>query len=232
MSFVDQEDVFDAMEPVLRGVFEEFARGKPVTPSPWPRIPYPEAMRKYGSDKPDLRNPIVIQNVTEHVRGSDFKFRGLRGQGGGGQRLCPTPAAGSRATFFDKLEEARTQCRGRCGALAWLRSCSTARRRYAQDRPGVAYSPSSCSGGTASDLPDRRPQLGRRATRSSSSPTIRRNSPSSPDWRAPLGQELGLIEEDRYKFCWIVDFPMFEWNEDEKKIDFSHNPVFHAAGRP
>ena len=73
MSFVEQDDVLAAMEPVIRGVFEEFAGGKPVTPSPWPRIPYAEAMRKYGSDKPDLRNPIVMQNVSDHFRGSGFK---------------------------------------------------------------------------------------------------------------------------------------------------------------
>src|SRR6202012_674724 len=103
MSFVEQADVFAAMEPVIRGVFEEFARGKPVTPSPWPRIPYAEAMRKYGSDKPDLRNPIVMQNVSEHFRGSGFKvFARLLEQPKNEVWAIPAPGGGQR-TFADRM---------------------------------------------------------------------------------------------------------------------------------
>ena len=103
MSFVEQEDVFDAMEPVIRGAFEEFARGKPVTPSPWPRIPYAEAMRKYGSDKPDLRNPLVMQNVSEHFRGSNFKvFARLLEDKKNEVWAIPAPGGGSR-TFCDRM---------------------------------------------------------------------------------------------------------------------------------
>ena len=103
MSFVEQEDVFDAMEPVIRGAFEEFARGKPVTPSPWPRIPYAEAMRKYGSDKPDLRNPLVMQNVSEHFRGSGFKvFARLLEIEKNEVWAIPAPGGGQR-TFADRM---------------------------------------------------------------------------------------------------------------------------------
>src|SRR5271157_2678569 len=103
MSFVEQEDVFDAMEPLLRGAFEEFARGKPVTPSPWPRIPYSEAMRKYGSDKPDLRNPLVMQNVSEHFRGSGFKlFARLLEIEKNEVWALPAPGGGQR-TFADRM---------------------------------------------------------------------------------------------------------------------------------
>ena len=103
MSFVEQEDVFAAMEPVIRGVFEEFAGGKPVTPSPWPRIPYAEAMRKYGSDKPDLRNPIVMQNVSEHFRGSGFKvFARLLETPKNEVWAIPAPGGGQR-TFCDRM---------------------------------------------------------------------------------------------------------------------------------
>ena len=103
MSFVEQDDVFAAMEPVIRGVFEEFANGKPVTPSPWPRIPYAEAMRKYGSDKPDLRNPIVMQNVSEHFRGSGFKvFARLLEQPKNEVWAIPAPGGGQR-TFADRM---------------------------------------------------------------------------------------------------------------------------------
>ena len=103
MSFVEQDDVFAAMEPVIRGVFEEFARSKPVTPSPWPRIPYAEAMRKYGSDKPDLRNPIVMQNVSEHFRGSSFKvFARLLEVEKNEVWAIPAPGGGQR-TFADRM---------------------------------------------------------------------------------------------------------------------------------
>ena len=103
MSFVEQEDVFDAMEPVIRGAFEEFARGKPVTPSPWPRIPYAEAMRKYGSDKPDLRNPLVMQDVSEHFRGSGFKiFARLLEIAKNEVWAIPAPGGGQR-TFADRM---------------------------------------------------------------------------------------------------------------------------------
>ena len=115
MSFVEQEDVFAAMEPVMRGAFEEFASGKPVTPSPWPRIPYAEAMRKYGSDKPDLRNPIVMQNVSEHFRGSGFKVfaRLLESRE---ERGLGDPRAGRRAAHLRRPDEFLGAGRGPAGA--------------------------------------------------------------------------------------------------------------------
>ena len=142
MSFVEQEDVFAAMEPVIRGVFEEFARGKPVTPSPWPRIPYAEAMRKYGSDKPDLRNPIVMQNVSE--RFPRLGLQGVRAAAGGSQRLrsgrSPRPGGGQR-TFADRMN-AWAQGRGAAGArlhpvLRRRRRTGLTRSRRLAARPGV-----------------------------------------------------------------------------------------------
>src|ERR1700723_590712 len=122
MSFVEQEDVFDAMEPVIRGAFEEFARGKPVTPSPWPRIPYAEAMRKYGSDKPDLRNPIVMQDVSEHFRGSGFKiFARLLETPKNEVWAIPAPGGGQR-TFADRMNAwAQGEGQPGLGYIFWRR---------------------------------------------------------------------------------------------------------------
>ena len=125
MSFVEQEDVFDAMEPVIRGAFEEFARGKPVTPSPWPRIPYAEAMRKYGSDKPDLRNPLVMQDVSEHFRGSGFKvFARLLEIEKNEVWAIPAPGGGQR-TFADRMNAwAQGEGQPGLGYIFWRRGRS------------------------------------------------------------------------------------------------------------
>ena len=134
MSFVEQEDVFDAMEPVMRGAFEEFARGKPVTPSPWPRIPYSEAMRKYGSDKPDLRNPLVMQNVSEHFRGSGFKvFARLLEVEKNEVWAIPAPGGGQR-TFADRMN-GWAQGEGQPGLGYILFFDRSQRRNFACGRP-------------------------------------------------------------------------------------------------
>jgi aspartyl-tRNA synthetase len=212
MSFVTQEDVFGAVEPVMRGVFEQFAGGKPVTPK-FPLIPFATAMRKYGSDKPDLRNPIEMQDVSEHFRGSGFKvFARLLEDPKNQVWAVPGLGGGSRA-FCDRMN-------------SWAQG---------EGQPGLGYIMWREGGEGAGPLannigPERtaaiRAQLGLQEADAAFFVA------GDPDkfWkfaglaRTKLGEDLNLIQKDRFEFCWIVDFPMFEWNEEEKKIDFSHNP--------
>jgi aspartyl-tRNA synthetase len=220
MSFVTQEDVFTAVEPVLRGVFEEFADGKPVTKE-FPRIPYAEAISKYGTDKPDLRNEIEMQDVTEHFRGSGFKvFAGMI-ENDPRVRVwaIPAPAAGSRA-FCDRMN-------------SWAQD---------QGQPGLGYMIIRGGQGTGPIANN----LGSERT-SALCDQVAKTSPHgggaegdaiffvagdparfykfAGEARKKLGEELpDLITKNGFEFCWIVDFPMYEWNEEEKKIDFSHNP--------
>ena len=188
MSFVEQEDVFEAMEPVIRGVFEEFARGKPVTPSPWPRIPYAEAMRKYGSDKPDLRNPIVMQNVSEHFRGSGFKvFARLLEIEKNEVWAIPAPGGGQR-TFADRMN-AWAQGEGQPG-LGYILFFDRAQDETSLGgRPegdaasaGAGRSPTTSARSASRRSASR--SASRRATPRSSSRAIRTNSPNSPGSRA------------------------------------------------
>src|SRR5947209_8060680 len=215
MSFVTQDDVFAAVEPVLRGVFEEFAEGKPVT-AHFPRIPYDEAMRKYGTDKPDLRNPIVMQDVSDIFRGSGFKiFARILENLKGAVWAIPAPGGGSRA-FCDRMNS-WAQGEGQPG-LGYI--------FFAQDN-GVV----SGRGPVANNVgPERteqlRAQLGLKAgdavffVAGEPEKFVKFAGPA----RTKVGEDLNLIQKDRFEFCWIVDFPMFEWNEEDKKIDFSHNP--------
>jgi aspartyl-tRNA synthetase len=214
MSFVTQQDVFDAVEPVMRGVFEEFANGKPVTPK-FPMIPYAEAMRKYGSDKPDLRNPIEMQNVSEAFRGSGFKiFAGMLASDPKVEVWAiPAKGGGSRA-FCDRMN-------------AWAQH---------EGQPGLGYifwreGEEGGAGPLAKNIgPERTKQIadqlklgvGDAAFFIAGKPAqfVKFAGPA----RTKVGEELNLVKKDRFDFCWIVDFPMFEWNEEEKKIDFSHNP--------
>ena len=241
MSFVEQEDVFDAMEPVIRGAFEEFARGKPVTPSPWPRIPYAEAMRKYGSDKPDLRNPIVMQNVSEHFRGSGFKvFARLLEVEKNEVWAIPAPGGGQR-TFADRMN-AWAQSEGQPGLGYIFLSSGPRTRRCAAD-----------ASWKASERRLNRPfEAAGRLQRTSALSAWRRFAlqlgleagdaaffvAGDPDKfakfaglaRTKVGQELKLVDEDRFEFAWVVDFPMYEWDEEEKKVEFSHNPFSMPQG--
>ena len=234
MSFVEQEDVFDAMEPVIRGAFEEFARGKPVTPSPWPRIPYAEAMRKYGSDKPDLRNPIVMQNVSEHFRGSGFKiFARLLEVEKNEVWAIPAPGGGQR-TFADRMN-AWAQGEGQPG-LGYILFFDRS-----QDETSLAADPKATGVGGRGPLannigPERveaiRLALGLKAGDAAFFVA------GDPDKfakfaglaRTKVGQELKLVDEDRFEFAWVVDFPMYEWDEEEKKVEFSHNPFSMPQG--
>ena len=234
MSFVEQDDVFAAMEPVIRGAFEEFSGGKPVTPSPWPRIPYAEAMRKYGSDKPDLRNPIVMQNVSEHFRGSGFKvFARLLEIENNEVWAIPAPGGGQR-TFADRMNSwAQSEGQPGLGYMLFF--------DRAKDETTLTADPKATGVGARGPLannigPERseaiRAALGLKA---GDAAFFVAGDPGkfakfAGLARTKLGQELKLVDENRFEFCWVVDFPMFEWNEEEKKIDFSHNPFSMPQG--
>ena len=233
MSFVTQEDIFDAIEPVVRGVFEEFGDGKPVTQK-FPRIPYAEAMQKYGSDKPDLRNPIIMQDVSEHFRGSNFKIfaRLLEAEK---NRVWAIPAkTGGQRTFADRMNS-WAQGEGQPG-LGYILFFDKAKDETIQQQtPGATGV--GARGPLANNIgPERseaiRVQLGLDAGDSAFFVA------GDPDKfakfagtaRTKVGEELNLIDKDRYELAWVVDFPMFEWNEDEKKVDFSHNPFSMPQG--
>jgi aspartyl-tRNA synthetase len=218
MSFVTQEDVFQAVEPVLRGLFEEFGDGKSVTPV-FPRIPYDEAIRKYGSDKPDLRNPVVMQDASEHFRGSGFKvFAGMLEKDPKARIWAiPAPTGGSRA-FCDRMN-------------SWAQG---------EGQPGLGYiffREGEAAGPIAKNLgPDRTEALRiQLSLKEGDAVFFVGGDPAkfykfAGEARNRIGTELGLTQTDRFEFCWITDFPFYEWNEDEKKIDFSHNPFSMPQG--
>jgi aspartyl-tRNA synthetase len=214
MSFVTQEDVFSAVEPVLRGVFEEFAGGKSVTQK-FPRLAYADAMRMYGTDKPDLRNPLIMQNVTGHFRGSGFKvFANMIASDPAVEVWAiPAPKGGNRA-FCDRMNEwAKGEGQPGLGYIFWregeeggagplAKNIGVERTTAVRDQLGLAV-------GDAVFFVAGKPKE-----------FVKFAGPA----RAKVGVELGLIDPNRFEFCWVTDFPMYEWNEDEKKIDFSHNP--------
>jgi aspartyl-tRNA synthetase len=218
MSFVTQDDVFAAMEPVITGVFEEFAKGKPVTRK-WPRIPFAEALRTYGTDKPDLRNPLIIQEVSEHFRGSGFKvFARMLEDPKNQVWAIPGPGGGSRA-FCDRMN-------------SWAQG---------EGQPGLGYIMWREGGEGAGPLannigPERtaaiRAQLG---LKDGDAAFFVAGDPAK-FWkfsglaRTKLGEELNLIDKERFELAWIVDFPMYEYNEEDKKVDFSHNPFSMPQG--
>ena len=220
MSFVTQEDVFAAIEPVMHGVFEEFADGKPVTPYPFPRIPYREAMQKYGSDKPDLRNPLVMQDVSEPFRGGGFGvFARMLESPKAAIWAIPAPGGGSRA-FCDRMN-------------SWAQS---------EGQPGLGYifwreGEEGGAGPIAKNLgPERteaiREQLGLKVGDAAffvgGDPKVFTKFAGLA--RTRIGTELGLVDENRFEFVWIVDFPMFELNEETGLVDFSHNPFSMPQG--
>jgi aspartyl-tRNA synthetase len=218
MSFVTQEDVFDAMEPVIGGVFEEFANGKPVTRN-WPRIPFAEAVRKYGSDKPDLRNPIVMQEVSEHFRGSGFKvFARMLEDGKSQVWAIPGKGGGSRA-FCDRMNSwAQGEGQPGLGYIIWREGGEGAgplannigAERTALIREQLGMKEGDAAFFVAGD-PDKFWKFAGLA-------------------RMKVGEELNLIDKDRFELAWIVDFPMYEYNEEDKKVDFSHNPFSMPQG--
>jgi aspartyl-tRNA synthetase len=220
MSFVTQEDVFQTIEPVLAGVFEEFAGGKSVTPAgTFPRIPFAEAMLKYGSDKPDLRNPLVIQDVTEHFQGSGFGiFAGIV-ESGGTIRAIPAPGAGAGSRkFFDEMNN-------------WARGEGHSGLGYINIKEGVPGGPIAKNHGeeaTASLIAAL--GLGPNDGVFFAAGKELQAAKLAGAARTRVAEELGLIEQGCFKFCWIVDFPMFEYDEEAKKVDFSHNPFSMPQG--
>ena len=225
MAFVTQEDVFDALEPVLHGVFEEFSgftgTHRPVTAPPFPRIPYEQAMLRYGSDKPDLRNPLVIVDVTAVFTRDDVVFKAFKGviARGGVVRAIRAPAAAERPrSFFDKLN-AWAQGEGAPGLGYIVFADGEGRGPIAKFVPEPAQSALREAAGLTDgdavffvcDQPDQAAAMAGRA-------------------RTRIAEEMDLIDTDRFAFCWIVDFPMFELNEETGRIDFSHNPFSMPQG--
>ena len=220
MSFATQEDVFGTMEPIMHGLFEEFAEGKPVTPYPFPRIAYRDSIAKYGTDKPDLRNPLVMQDVSEHFRGGGFGlFAQMLEETKNAVWALPAPGGGSRA-FCDRMN-------------AWAQG---------EGQPGLGYifwreGEEGGAGPIARNIgPERaeaiRAQLGLvvgdAAFFIAGDPKVFYRFAGLA--RTRTGQELKLVDEDRFDFCWIVDFPMFEFNEESNHVDFTHNPFSMPQG--
>jgi aspartyl-tRNA synthetase len=248
MSFVAQDDVFEAVEPVMRGVFEEFSGGKPVTPK-FPRIPYSEAISKYGSDKPDLRNPIVMQDVSKIFRGSGFKVfaRILEGSAKAAVWAIPAPRGGSRA-FCDRMNSwAQGEGQPGLGYIFWRGAEGTLdtskdEERVLRDKvqklldeghviEAKKLLENSASGPVAKNLGVERTERLRAQLGLLPGDAVFFVAGEPQGFykfagaaRTKVGEDLGLIDEDRFELCWIVDFPMYEWSEEEKKIDFSHNP--------
>ncbi|WP_108792458.1 aspartate--tRNA ligase [Erythrobacter sp. Alg231-14] len=220
MSFVTQEDVFQALEPVLAGTFEEFSGGFSVTPSgSFPRIPYAEAMLKYGSDKPDLRNPLIISDVTSHFEKSGFGlFEKIVG-GGGVVRVVPAPKTNEKSRkFFDDMNN-------------WARGEGFAGLGYVTRKGGEFGGPIAKNHGPdlMAELYDEL-GLGPDDGLFFAAGKEKDAAKLAGAARTQVGEQLGLIEQGCFKFCWIVDFPMYEWDEDAKKVDFSHNPFSMPQG--
>jgi aspartyl-tRNA synthetase len=219
MSYVTQDDVFAAIEPVLQGVFEKFGGGRKVTPAPFPRIAYSDSMLKYGSDKPDLRNPIVIADVTEPFRGSGFGIFARGVDKGAVVRAIPAPGgAGQPRSWFDKLNEwAREEGAGGLGYI-----------QFAADGP---------KGPIAKNLEPERVAAIKAAAGLNDGDAVFFACDKSDaaakfagKVRTRIGTELDLIEKDVFKLCWTVDFPMYERNEESGQIEFSHNPFSMPQG--
>ncbi len=218
MSFVTQEDVFAAVEPVLRGLFEEFGKGCPVTQN-FPRIAYADALLKYGSDKPDLRNPLIIADVTQEFSREEVSFKAFKNviNSGGVVRAIPAPGAARQPrSFFDKLNDwAKDEGAPGLGYIIFESEggALTGKGPIAKFLPAAVHAAIAEKAGVqaggavffACDQELRAAKLAGSA-------------------RLKIGSELGMPKKDVFEFCWIVDFPMYEWNEEEQKIDFSHNP--------
>jgi aspartyl-tRNA synthetase len=219
MSFATQEDVFGVIEPVMHGIFTEFS-DKKVTPAPFPHISYADSMLKYGNDKPDLRNPLVIADVGEIFKGSDFSIFAKAVEEGKVVRAIPAPGVAEQPrSFFDKK-------------IAFAQEMGA---------PGLGYivfeKDGNAKGPIAKFLNPERLEALKKAANIGNGDAVFFSSGTKNEAariaglvRTNLGQELGLIDENEFKFCWIVDFPFYEWDEDNKKIEFSHNPFSMPQG--
>jgi aspartyl-tRNA synthetase len=221
MSFVTQEDVFNAIEPVLHGVFDEFRGVKTVSSYPFVRIPYRESISKYGTDKPDLRNPIEMQDVSSHFRGGGFGLfaRILDGDPKNAVWGIPAPKGGSRA-FCDRMNSwAQGEGQPGLGYIFWSED---------QGGWGGPIAKNLGPDATAAVMGQLGLGPGDAAFFAAGDPGVFYKFAGSA--RTKLGQDLGLIGDTEFKFCWIVDFPMYEWNDEEKRVDFSHNPFSMPQG--
>ncbi|AWI56572.1 aspartate--tRNA ligase [Sinorhizobium fredii] len=222
MSFVEQEDVWDTMEPMIRAIFADFAGGKPVTDK-FPRIPYDTAIRKYGSDKPDLRNPIEMQEVTQHFAGSGFKVFANMIASNPKVEIWAIPAktGGSRA-FCDRMNAwAQSQGQPGLGYIFWrkegekLEGAGPLAKNIGEERTDAIRTQLGLEDGDACFFVAGEPA---------------KFYKFAGEARTRAGEELNLVDRDRFELCWIVDFPFYEWNEDEKRVDFAHNPFSMPQG--
>jgi aspartyl-tRNA synthetase len=220
MSFVTQEEIWDTMEPVMAGVFEAFADGKKVTPAgQFPRIPHSKAMLDYGTDKPDLRNPLIIHDVTDHFKTSGFGLFESIVEGGGVVRAIPAPKTADKSRkFFDDMNE-------------WARSEGHAGLGYVTRKGGEFGGPIAKNHG----------EEGMRALYEAiglgpddgcffAAGKEEQAAKLAGAARTRTGEQLDLIEKDAFRFCWIIDFPFYEWSEEDKKVDFAHNPFSMPQG--
>ncbi|NKW09703.1 aspartate--tRNA ligase [Ochrobactrum tritici] len=222
MSFVTQEEVWETMEPVMRGIFEEFAEGKPVTQT-FRRIAYDDAIRTYGSDKPDLRNPIEMQAVTDHFAGSGFKVFANMIANDPKVEVWAIPAktGGSRA-FCDRMNSwAQSEGQPGLGYIFWrkegdkLEGAGPIAKNIGEERTEAIRTQMGLEDGDAcffvAGLPSKFYKF-------------------AGDARTRAGEELNLVDRDRFELAWIIDFPFYEWDEDNKKLDFAHNPFSMPQG--
>ncbi|HCX69600.1 MAG TPA: aspartate--tRNA ligase [Rhodobiaceae bacterium] len=223
MSFVEQQDVFDTVAPVIAGVFEEFGEGARVdAPETWPQIPFAEAMLKYGSDKPDLRNPIEMQDVSEHFRGSGFAiFAKLLEQDGTQIRAIPAPTGGSRK-FCDRMNAfAQKEGLPGMGYIFWrdqgdgLEAAGPLAKNIGPERTEAIRQQLGLGVGDAAFFLGGKPKAFEAVAGRA---------------RNVIGEELGLTDKERFAFAWIVDFPIYEKDETTGKIDFEHNPFSMPQG--
>jgi aspartyl-tRNA synthetase len=227
MSFVTQEDVFAAIEPVLYGVFEEFGQGRAVTPPPFPRITFADAALKYGTDKPDLRNPLVIADVSDVFAGSNFRAFRRAVENGGVVRAIPAPGSASRprSSFQDRMD-------------AWAKTeMGAPGLGYIILEPGGEDGKPAGRGPIANNLsPDEVARIAELSGVGAGDVVFFAAGPKPEAERLAgaarmrIGRELGLVEEGAFRFCWIVDFPMYERNEETGQIEFSHNPFSMPQG--
>jgi aspartyl-tRNA synthetase len=219
MAFATQDDVFNTIAPVLSDLFHEFSRGKEVTKPPFPRITYADAMLKFGSDKPDLRNPLRITDVTESFKGSNFGLFARNIEKGSVVRAIPAPGSADQPrSWFDKLNE-------------WARENGAGGLGYIQYKDGEARGP------IAKNLDADRVAAIKAATGVKDGDSVffscDKETPAAKFAglvRTRLCDELGLLDKDKVAFCWIVDFPMYERNDDTGQIEFSHNPFSMPQG--
>ncbi len=256
MSFVTQDDVFDAVEPVMRGVFEEFADGKPVTQR-FPKVSFSAARRAFGTDKPDLRNPLMIHDVSDVFSGSGFGLfaRGLASDPLARVWAIPAPSGGSRA-FCDRMDSwAKGEGQPGLGYIFWRdgdeAGAGPIAKNLGLERTLLLKKELNGRWGQLVRVPipiEEQTLLAQLSGESFPLEVANKYRDLRPEGmldgdavffvmgrpvdiykfaglaRTKIGEELQLVEKDRFEFCWIIDFPMYEWNEEEKKVDFSHNP--------